>query len=1099
MKKIFTLLFFVNCSYFIANAQGNIWLHLLSNKNFVYTPVSGDNISQVINLEIGQAAWNQSDIGYGKSNTDAASMIWQTATWYADGTAPNKQVTTTFNFQASSTSAVYYYAGRARNFATDLWDYANDDVWGNKETFAPVFTITINPTPVPLPTACLAVSNSPTQVSLSWTYDAVYKNVMILAKAGSDLTADPVQGSEYKVNDAAAGGKVIYKGSLSAFIHSGLLAQTHYYYRFYTVNNNYYSVIDASTKKNVITISSASCSFKVNMGKDTTICGLGSELLNPKVLVNSQYHSLSSLMSDSLVITYDATKGVTKLKGATKVYLHSGVELHKFGGWQYSVGNWGKDDGVGQMKKIGTDLWQIKIKPQTYYGYPADSSIYGMFIVFRNQDTLKGKDDSNNDIYANFTFDPPVSSFSGVNIQWIQSKYNFIQWYKDDVVQALHATSIIANSSGSYSVLITDNNGCEGRDTVKVNISSFPVVVLGNDTIVCQGNSVVLNAGSGYKSYQWAKDNLSLSVTDPQLTVQQSGVYYVTVTNNSGCKGFDLRKITVAPLPVVNLGKDTTICEGNSITLQAVAGYKKYAWAKNNVLLPTNGYQLSANSGGIYTVTVTSNAGCSASSSVSINVSPNPQLKLRNDTAICIGSSIILDASTGFKNYTWEYNNQVQTFHETTITVSLPGLYSVTVTNNFGCYASASVNISNNALPGLYLPKDTAFCQGDSVILNAGSGFTSYLWSNNSTISTIKVKYSGTYSVTVSSTTGCKGSASTDVKVHTNPVVYLGKDTAFCQGDSAILVPGSGITYLWSYNNEVQTLHINFLAAKLSGVYSVIVADAYGCIGKDTVKVTVKPKPIANFSYELTATDFQVNFTNLTQFETALQWDFNNDGIIDNTTDGNVSYTYPDNSNYTVKLIAANSCGIDSVKKLIQFIADTIPPVAAFQASVDNMTVNLTDQSTLARHYKWSFYTPSVVDDTTKGNTSHTYTDAGQFNISLTVTNNAGSSTASQLVLVLDVNETGILSSKLITIYPNPVRDILNISFNSLNPSAHDSQLTTITIFNSLGKSVYSDNLILHSGITNKTINTDLFSKGVYLLDILNDNYHLNKLLIIVK
>lgn len=116
-----------------------------------------------------------------------------------------------------------------------------------------------------------------------------------------------------------------------------------------------------------------------------------------------------------ITIYYDATKGTSGLVGASKVYMHSGVITSSPTGtsWQYVIGNWGEDDGIGQMTKVAgeSDLWEITLVPRTYYDVPASTPIYRLAMVFRNEDGSKeGKDENNSDIFVNL-------SDGGLNLQ----------------------------------------------------------------------------------------------------------------------------------------------------------------------------------------------------------------------------------------------------------------------------------------------------------------------------------------------------------------------------------------------------------------------------------------------------------------------------------------------------------------------------------------------------------------------------------------------------------------------------------------------------------------------------------------------------------
>lgn len=115
--------------------------------------------------------------------------------------------------------------------------------------------------------------------------------------------------------------------------------------------------------------------------------------------------------TDEITIIYDATKGSSGLVGASKVYIHSGVVTDSETGtsWQHVIGNWGKDDGIGEMTKVSgeSDKWKITLTPRTYYDVPSNEIIYRLSMVFRNADGSKeGKNDSNGDIFINLATDP---------------------------------------------------------------------------------------------------------------------------------------------------------------------------------------------------------------------------------------------------------------------------------------------------------------------------------------------------------------------------------------------------------------------------------------------------------------------------------------------------------------------------------------------------------------------------------------------------------------------------------------------------------------------------------------------------------------------
>jgi len=135
-------------------------------------------------------------------------------------------------------------------------------------------------------------------------------------------------------------------------------------------------------------------------------------------------------------------------------------------------------------------------------------------------------------------------------------------------------------------------------------------------------------------------------------------------------------------------------------------------------------------------------------------------------------------------------------------------------------------------LPNANLGNDIAFCQGDSVVLNAGTGFASYQWSNNGNglpgnWQPFNVKSSGMYSVTVANSYGCKSSSSLNVTVFSNPVVSLGNDTTFCQGNNLVLKAGNNLRHIIGQ----MVLASSTLTVTASNLYSVSVTDFNGCKG----------------------------------------------------------------------------------------------------------------------------------------------------------------------------------------------------------------------------------------------------------------------------
>jgi hypothetical protein len=150
--------------------------------------------------------------------------------------------------------------------------------------------------------------------------------------------------------------------------------------------------------------------------------------------------------------------------------------------------------------------------------------------------------------------------------------------------------------------------------------------------------------------------------------------------------------------------------------------------------------------------------GCGGSTTITTTVHATPTIVIGGSTTYCIGGFTVLDAGTGYSTYTWNDNSTAQT-----LMVTAPGIYSVSIVDQFGCAGSATVTITESTSLSPVITGNLAFCENGSTLLNGGSGFAAYVWSDGSAGQTLFVDSAGLYSVTVSDGQGCSGEATVSI------------------------------------------------------------------------------------------------------------------------------------------------------------------------------------------------------------------------------------------------------------------------------------------------------------------------------------------------
>ena len=377
--------------------------------------------------------------------------------------------------------------------------------------------------------------------------------------------------------------------------------------------------------------------------------------------------------------------------------------------------------------------------------------------------------------------------------------------------------SISVSTSGTYWVQITGATTCAQTlnvsDTFNFTVTPPPIVALGNDTTLCQGQTLTLNAGNAGATYLW-----STGANTQTINVTTTGNYWVAV-NAGACADTDSIMVTFVAPPVVNLGNDTTLCAGQPITLNAGNAGAFYLWS-NGAMTQTISPTVSGN----YWVVVSIGT-CTDADTININFNQLPLVNLGPDQSICNNVSVTLNAGNPGDTYLWSTGANTQT-----ISVSSAGTYWVQVQNGT-CTGSDTVVVNANVGPVVDLGPDITLCNGMDTALNAGNAGMNYQWSNGETTQRITISTSGTYWVQVNNN-GCVGSDTANVKIAPPLTISLPPDTVICPGDQMSIDAGTGYaSYSWIPGGQSSHLII----INQPGTYGLTVTDTNGCIARTSI------------------------------------------------------------------------------------------------------------------------------------------------------------------------------------------------------------------------------------------------------------------------
>ncbi|MDQ3111115.1 MAG: T9SS type A sorting domain-containing protein, partial [Bacteroidota bacterium] len=409
-------------------------------------------------------------------------------------------------------------------------------------------------------------------------------------------------------------------------------------------------------------------------------------------------------------------------------------------------------------------------------------------------------------------------------------------------------------TAGTYSVQITDINGCTGTVTATVTQPTSPVsgtTVVTN--VACFGGSngsinLTPSGGTGPYTFNW----LPSGPTTEDRTGLTAGTYSVQITDINGCTGTVTATVTQPPVIVITSTQTNVSCNGGcngSATVVVSGGTPGYTYSWS----PSGGNAATASGfcAGTYTVTVTDANGCTATRTISITQPPVIIVTPASQTNVsCFGgsngsASVIATGGTGAFTYAWAPSGG----NAASATGLTAGGYTVTVRDANLCTATATFLIT--APPALtYTTMHTdVTCNGGNngdamVMVSGGTGAYTYAWiptGGNADIATGLT--AGNYTVTITGANSCSTTA-TFLIAEPTAITYSSMQTdVSCfggsNGDAMVMASGGtgALTYAWTPTGGNAATATGLAA----GNYTVTITDASSCSATASFVITQPP------------------------------------------------------------------------------------------------------------------------------------------------------------------------------------------------------------------------------------------------------------------
>jgi gliding motility-associated-like protein len=502
-------------------------------------------------------------------------------------------------------------------------------------------------------------------------------------------------------------------------------------------------------------------------------------------------------------------------------------------------------------------------------------------------------------------------------------------------------SQLSVQAPGVYSLTVSNACGMDADSVTIIDGGLAPLVSLGTDTAICPGSSItIIPTYANVDTWHWPDGSDTTF-----FNASAAGQVIVEVSN--GC-GTDIDSVLIELLtevPSLDLGPDTTICPGETVTLSILIPAVTILWPDNST-----GQEYSVSDSTTVIASISNSCGVSIDS-LNVDLLPTiPVLNLGPDQTLCPGETLSISPGINNVQYLWQDGSTANVFQTTQ-----PDTIVLMISNICGSAIDTMVITESTTGPQLDLGPDIQACEGTIIIIPAGILGVNYQWQDGSTNEVYTTSVSGIFHLTVDNLCGSDHDTIVVDLSGLPPSVSLGEDTILCVGSTLTLMSTADASTAIAWQNGSSDLTYDVVT---SGIYHLTETNMCGT-DSDTIDIQINGlAPNINLGPDTTlCQDETLVLTADADAFTSLLWQ-----------DGSTSSSFEVVSSGIYYLTHSNTCGsdLDSIVVLIEGLPPS-PDLGPDTTLCEGVTFMLT-----------SPYQPGVVTQWQDGSSGITFlVDAG--------------------------------------------------------------------------------------------------------------------------